>query len=136
MTDLDHDLLITLSTKLEAHSQRESEVSRATLAEVSKLGAKMDAIGVAHQEHARDIRDIKARQRDDDLRIATLQQQVETLQDDGEQAKAISKALAMESEKRAKRYAWIAVISSPIVGIVVPLLLKWLAALVLGIPLP
>ena len=65
-----------------------------------------------------------------------MAQQVETLQDDGEQVKAISKALATESEKRAKRYAWLAVLSSPIVGIVVPLLLKWLAALVLGIPLP
>lgn len=74
------------STKLEAHSQRESEVSRATLAEVAKLGVKMDAITMAHQENARDLRDIKARQRDDDLRIATLAQQVETMQDDGEQA--------------------------------------------------
>ena len=32
------------------------------------------------------------------------------------------------------RYAWIAVLSSPIVGIVVPLLLKWLAALIVGTP--
>jgi hypothetical protein len=136
MTDNDHDLLITLSTKLEAHSQRESEVSRATLAEVAKLGAKMDAITTAHAEQSRDIRDIKARQRDDDIRIATLAQQVETLQDDGQQAKAISKALATESEKRAKRYAWLAVLSSPVVGIVVPLLLKWLAGLIVGMPLP
>ena len=72
MTDLDHDLLITLSTRLEAHSQRESEVSRATLAEVAKLGAKMDAITTAHAEQSRDIRDIKARLGNDDLRIATL----------------------------------------------------------------
>jgi hypothetical protein len=136
MIDNDHDLLITLSTKLEAHSQRESEVSRATLAEVAKLGAKMDAITTAHQEHARDIRDIKARQKDDDLRLATLAQQVETLQEDAEQAKAVSKALAAESEKRAKRYARLAVLSSPVVGIVVSLLLKWLAGLILGIPLP
>ena len=134
MIDNDHDLLITLSTKLEAHSQRESEVSRATLAEVAKLGAKMDAITAAHAEQSRDIRDIKARQRDDDIRIATLAQQVETLQDDGEQAKAIGKALATESEKRAKRYAWLAVLSSPIVGIVVPLVLKWLAGLIAGSP--
>jgi hypothetical protein len=134
MNQNDHDLLITLSTKLEAHSQRESEVSRATLAEVAKLGAKMDAITAAHAEQARDIRDIKAQQRNDDLRIATLGQRVDSLQDDAEQSKAVSKALAAEGEKRAKRYAWIAVISSPIVGIVVPLLLKWLAGLITGTP--
>jgi hypothetical protein len=134
MTSQDHDLLITLSTKLEAHSQRESEVSRATLAEVAKLGAKMDAITTAHAEQSRDIRDIKARQRDDDLRIATLAQQVDSLQDAAEQAEKVTKALAAESEKRAKRYAWIAVISSPIVGIVVPLLLKWIAGLIVGTP--
>src|SRR6266540_4327030 len=132
MTDNDHDLLITLSTKLEAHSQRESEVSRATLAEVAKLGAKMDAITTAHQEQARDIRDIKAQQRNDDIRIATLAQQVDSLQDTAEQGEKISKALATESEKRAKRYAWLAVLSSPIVGIVVPLLVKWLAGLIVG----
>src|SRR4051812_22288176 len=114
MIDNDHDLLITLSTKLEAHSQRESEVSRATLAEVAKLGAKMDAIMTAHQEHAPDIRDIKAKQRDDDLRIATLAQQVDSLQDTAEQGEQISKALATESAKRAKRakrYAWLVVLS-------------------------
>jgi hypothetical protein len=134
MIDADHDLLITLSTKLEAHSLRESEVSRATLAEVAKLGAKMDAITTAHAEQSRDIRDIKARQRDDDIRIATLAQQVDTLQDTAEQGEKVSKALAMESEKRAKQYAWIAVISSPIVGIVVRLLVKWLAGLIVGTP--
>ena len=134
MTDNDHDLLITLSTKLEAHSQRESEVSRATLAEVAKLGAKMDAITAAHKEQARDIRDIKSRQRDDDLRIATLEQQVETLQDGTERTEVVAKALASKGEKRAKRYAWLAVITSPIVGIVVPLLLKWLAGLIAGTP--
>ena len=133
MTPQDHDLLITLSTKLEAHSQRESEVSRATLAEVSKLSAKMDAITTAHQEHARDIRDIKARQRDDDIRIATLEQQVDTLQDTAEQGEKISKALATQSQRRAKQYAWIAVIASPVVAIVVPLVLKWLAGLIVGI---
>ena len=57
----------------------------------------------AHQAHARDLWDITARQRVDDIRIATLEQQVETVQDDAEQANAISKALATESEKRAKR---------------------------------
>jgi hypothetical protein len=76
MTNNGHILLITFSTKLEAHSQRESKVSRATLAEVAKLGAKMDAITTAHAEQSRDIRDIEARQRNDDLRIATLEQQV------------------------------------------------------------
>ena len=71
-------------------------------------------------EHARDLRDTKASQRDDDIPIATLEQHVETVQDDAEQAKAISTALAAESETRAKRYAWFAVLSSPVVGIVVP----------------
>jgi hypothetical protein len=59
-------------------------------------------------------------QRDDDIRIAMLAQQLEILQDDAEQAKVISKALATENETRAKRYAWFAVLSSPVVGIVVP----------------
>jgi len=54
--------------------------------------------------------------------------------DAAEQASAISKALAVESERRAKRYARIAVLSSPIVGILVPLLLKWLAGLIAGMP--
>ena len=59
----------------------------------------------AHQAHARDLRAITARQRDDDIRIATFAQQLEIVQDDAEQAKAIRKAFATESEKRAKRYA-------------------------------
>ena len=80
----------------------------------------MDAMTTAHQEHARDLRHTKARQRDDDIRIATLAQQLEILQDDAEQAKVISKALATENETRAKRYAWFEVLSSPFVGIVVP----------------
>jgi hypothetical protein len=61
---------------------------------------------------------------------------VDTLQDTAEHGEQISKAVAAESEQRAKHYAWLAVLSSPIVGIVVPLLLKWLAGLVVGIPLP
>jgi len=134
MTSQDHDLLITLSTKLEAHSQRESEVSRATLAEVAKLGQKMDTIMSAHAEQARDIRDLKRQQANDDIRIATLEQKVDTLQDTAEQAEQISKALAAQSQKRAKQYAWIAVITSPVIAIVVPLLLKWLAGLIVGTP--
>ena len=137
----DHDLLITLATRLEAHSQRESEVSRATLAEVAKLGAKMDTITVAHQEQARDIKDLKNKSRDDDLRIATLEQRVDTLQDASEQTAAISKALEADSAKRAKKYAWIAVGLSMIAGIVVPILFKWLigvlaAGLAAGLILP
>ena len=58
-----------------------------------------------HQKHARDLRAITARQRDDAIRIATLAQQLEIVQDDAEQANAISTALATENEKRAKRYA-------------------------------
>jgi len=57
----------------------------------------------AHQKHTRDLRDTEARQRDDDIRIATWAQQLEIVQDDTEQANAISKALATESEKPAKR---------------------------------
>jgi hypothetical protein len=48
-----------------------------------------------------------------------------TLQKAATQGKQISKALATESALRAKRYSWIAALSSPIVGIVVPLVLKW-----------
>jgi hypothetical protein len=119
-----------------AHSQRESEVSRATLAEVAKLGAKMDAITATHQEHARDIRDIKARQHDDDLRIATLEQQVDSLQDAATQADLSSKAVAAENEKRVRKYAWIAALGSLVVGTIVPLAVKWAVALITGIPLP
>jgi len=54
-------------------------------------------------EHARDLWGIKARQRDDAIRIATLAQQRVILQDDAEQAKAISTALATEREKHAQR---------------------------------
>ena len=57
----------------------------------------------AHQAHARDLWDITARRRDDAIRIATLAQQREIVQDAAEQANAISTALATESEKRAKR---------------------------------
>ena len=74
----------------------------------------------AHQKHAGDLWDIKARQRDDAIRIATLEQQVDSLQDAATQAALSSKALATESEKRAKRYAWLAVLSSPIEGSGVP----------------
>jgi hypothetical protein len=95
----------------------------------------MDAITTAHQEQARDIRDLKA-QRRDDIRIATLEQQVETLQDDAEQAKAISKALAADSETRAKHYAWLAALGSLVLGTVVPLVVKWAVALITGMPLP
>ena len=130
----DHDAIIRLESKLEAHSQREGEVSRATLAEVSKMSAKLDQMREAYLEHNRDIRDLKARQGDADLRIATLEAQVDTLQDSADQSERVSRALAAESAKRAKQYAWIAVIASPAVGIVVPLLLKWLAALIAGTP--
>jgi t-SNARE complex subunit (syntaxin) len=132
MNQSDHDALIRLQASLEAHSQRESEVSRATLAEVSKMSAKLDQMREAYLEHNRDIRDLKARQGDADLRIATLEQQVDTLQDDSEQAERVNKALASESDKRAKRYAWIAVVASPIVGIVVPVVFRWLIALLAG----
>ena len=74
----------------------------------------------AHQKHAGDLWDIKARQRVDDIHIATFAQHLEIVQDDAEHANAISKALATESEKRAKRYAWLAVLSSPIEGSGVP----------------
>jgi len=59
---------------------------------------------------------------------------VDSLQAAAVQGEQISKALATESEKLAKRYAWIAVLSSPIVGIVVLLVLKWLAGLIVGTP--
>jgi ElaB/YqjD/DUF883 family membrane-anchored ribosome-binding protein len=132
MQQSDHDLLITLATRLEAHSLRESEVSRATLAEVSKMSAKLDQMRDVSLEQSRDIRDLKSRLADADLRIATLEQQVDTLQDAAEQAERVQRALAAESDKRAKRYAWLAVVASPVVGIVVPLLLKWLAGLIVG----
>ena len=47
------------------------------------------------------------------------------------QGQKISKDLAVDSQKRAKQYAWLAAISSLAVGIVVLLVLKWLAELIM-----
>ena len=51
---------------------------------------------------------VNARQWDDDLRIATLEIQVDALQDATTQAELSSKAVAAEHDKRVKEYAWIA----------------------------
>lgn len=134
MPQTDHDLLITLAARLESHSTREGEVSRATLAEVSKMSAKLDTMRDTQQDQTRDIRDLKAWRRDDDLRIATLEQKVDTLQDEADRHKASAQAVREDSEKRAKQYAWIAVITSPIIAIIVPILFKALVSLVAGTP--
>jgi len=130
----DHDELIRLRASLEAHSQRESEVSRATLAEVSKMSATLNQLRDSVLEQQRDVRELRSRQADVDLRVATLEAQVDTLQDVSEQAERVQRAIAADADKRAKQYAWIAVAASPVVGIVVPILLKWLAALIAGTP--
>ena len=48
------------------------------------MSAKLDQMRDQQAEQTRDIRDIKAHQRDDDFRIATLEAQVDTLQDAAE----------------------------------------------------
>jgi hypothetical protein len=74
------------------------------------------------------VRDIKARQHDDDLRPATLEQQVDSLQDAATQSDISSKAVAAENEKRVRKYAWIAALGS--------LVVKWAVALITRKPLP
>ncbi|MBK9944222.1 MAG: hypothetical protein IPP13_21690 [Kouleothrix sp.] len=134
MTDMmapaDHDLLIRLSERLEAQTQ----VSKATLSEVAKMSAMLAEMREGFVGQQRDVREVQQRQRDDDLRIATLEQRVDTLQEEADRHREVNEALANESEKRAKRYAWLAVCASPVVGIVVPALLKWLAALIVSAP--
>lgn len=130
----DHDLLISLAARLEAHSTRESEVSRATLSEVSRLGAKLDAIGDTQKEQSRDLREIRSKQRDDDIRIATLESQVDSLKDDASAHRIAADAVREEARRRAREWGWIAIVTSPIVAIVVPVLFKALIALIAGTP--
>ena len=134
MIRTDHDLLINLAARLEAHSSRESEVSRATLSEVSKMSAKLDSMSDTQKEQIRDMREVRSKQRDDDLRIATLEQQVDTLQDTAQEHKVASEAVREEAAKRAMQWGWVAIITSPIVAMVIPILFKAVVALIAGAP--
>jgi glycerol uptake facilitator-like aquaporin len=40
--------------------------------------------------------------------------------------------LAAEGDRHARRYAWVAVVASPIAGIIVPVVFRWLIALLAG----
>ncbi|KPV54672.1 hypothetical protein SE17_02275 [Kouleothrix aurantiaca] len=121
----DHDMLIRLASQLEAHSKREQEISQQTLAEVAKLNVKIDAMRESDFQRGRDIQDMKTRMRDDDLRIATLEQQVESLQDTAEKQQAIAEAMAKLADRRVKQW-------SLITGLIVflisngPTILAWL----------
>lgn len=125
MATNDHDLLIQLAERLERHSARESEVSRATLSELSKLQEKVDSLLKSDIERGRDIKDVQMALRNDDLRIATLEQQVESLQDAAEKAQAVADVLSRSAEKRIKQWS---VISGVIVFILSngPTILAWI----------
>lgn len=107
MNQTDHDLLIRLAAQLDAHSARESEVSRETLAKLSELSTKFDTLRESHQEQRRDIREMRGKQANDDLRIAALETKVDSLQDSTEQQRAVSEAISKEADRRARRYAFI-----------------------------
>ena len=127
MTDQsDHDALIRLSSTLEAHSQRESEISRATLSEVSRMSTKLDQLRESYQETTRDIKDIMVRLRDDDIRIATLENQIDALQDISEKAVAVSEAESRSNDRRIKTWT----VCSGLVAFALangPTILMWLS---------
>lgn len=101
----DHDTLIRLAAQVDAHLQRESEVARATLSEIGKISTKLDQLYEASIEQRRDIKDMQTRQRNDDLRIATLEQQVESLQDAADKQHAIAEAFAKASDRNTKQWS-------------------------------
>lgn len=125
----DHDTLIRLSSQLDAHIQQEAEVSRGILSELTKLTEKLDNMRAADIERARDLKDLKVAMRDDDIRIATLEQQVGTLQDAAEKAQAVSEAIARVADRRIKQWS---VLSGAIVFVISngPTILAWLNRLV------
>lgn len=80
-------------------------MARATLSEVGKISGKLDQLYEASIEQRRDIKDMQTRQRNDDLRIATLEQQVESLEDTADKQLAIAEAFAKASDRRAKQWS-------------------------------
>jgi t-SNARE complex subunit (syntaxin) len=135
MTDMlsknDHDMIIRIGTTMEAHNRQEDDVRRVMLAELSKLTTKVDRILEIYPEQARDIKDMRSEVRNQDIRIATLEAQVESLQDGVEEHKIIAKTNTENIERRSKQWRWALVVLVPIISIVMPVVfntvIKWLA---------
>lgn len=129
MNQADHDLLIRLETQLSAHSAREAEVSRATLDKLTELATKFDQLKDSHNEQRRDIRELKDQRKDDDLRIATVEQKVDSLQDAAEKQAAVSEAISKSADRRAKRYMFITGAITFLLG-AAPTIYGWITHLV------
>ena len=123
MNTSDHDLLIKLATQMDQ-----------VLAEISKLGGKLDQVQVAEGKQDQSIRDLEASDRaiikqlrDQEFRIATLEQQVGTLTDNADDQAKLSEALQKESKKHAdameKRTKWV-VFAMSVVSFIIAMLPK------------
>lgn len=133
MYQSDHDTLIKLQSTIEAHIAHEGAVSRQVVAELAKLSEKFDQMSRTLLEQARDIKDLKSGQTNLDIRVATLAQQVDTLSDEAEKAKAVAEAKSKTYEQLAKRWA---IVSGVVVFIISngPTLLAWLQRIISPTP--
>jgi hypothetical protein len=109
MNQSDHDMLIKLETRLDTFQTSHREFSGQILSEIGKVLSKIDQLKDMQQQQAGQISDLEKGQedirrelKDHDIRIATLDQQVESLQKIAETQTMISGALQKEAEKREK----------------------------------
>lgn len=96
LTQNDHDVLIRLATQMEANA----EVMRALLGDLGKLSQKFDQMHDTLIRFENSLRDVQRTQGNFDIRVATLEQQVETLQDEAREAAKVAEALRKSNEKR------------------------------------
>ena len=143
MNTSDHDLLITLSARMENAQSSHREFSGQILLEISKVSAKIDQVRDIQTSQDRRIYDLEGKDKilerqiaNQDLRIATLEQQVETLQDVAEKQAAVTEAMKNDAkkrdemaEKRVKRFGFIITLITFGVAML-PKLWEWLRYLV------
>lgn len=101
MTQEDHDAIIRLTAEIANHQK----TADAIFSEVGKLSSKLDRMYELLLNQQRDIKDLQSIRRDDDLRIATLESQVDSLMDSADRQQAITAAMTKKSDSLAKQWA-------------------------------
>ncbi len=102
----DHDLLIRLATQMEANN----EITRVLVADVGKLAIKLDQMRDSHAQYANDIKDLKREanevrrtQSEFDIRVATLEHQVDAIREDSAKSAAVTAAVRESDARRHDR---------------------------------
>lgn len=133
MTRTERDALVRLEATLQAHTEREQERSKALMDGLAALSLKIDQMHDTLVEQTHDVRGLKSGLANMDIRVATLEQQVDSLRDDAEKARAVAEAMAKAADKRAKLWAT----ASGVTVFVIsngPTILAWLSQLFKALP--